>query len=46
MGEYSLFRKTWFEHQNTELLLEKYLPEAIDMSWNMISIIDEKLREM
>jgi hypothetical protein len=26
--------------------LEKYLPEAIDMSWNMISIIDEKLREM
>lgn len=45
MSEYSLFRKTWFEHQDTQLLAEKYLSEAIDMSWNMIGILDAKLRE-
>lgn len=43
LSEYSQFRKTWFTHQDCELLAQKYLPKAIDVSWGIIKILDAKL---
>lgn len=45
MDGYWEFRKTWFAHEDTSLLVEKYLPEAMDISWKMIELVDKKLAQ-
>lgn len=45
MDEYSTFRKTWFEHEDREFLVNKYLKEAIEISWKMIALLDHKMIE-
>lgn len=45
MDDYSKFRRTWFQHQDTSLLVGKYLPKAMDISWKMIELVDKKLAQ-
>lgn len=45
MAEYKEFHRTWFDHQDSELLAKKFLPKAIDICWSIIEMIDKKLKQ-